>query len=71
MLLEVLLGGGDDLDGGELVALLFEAGDDVADEATLIDMSVFQISSHVGHRNKIWVGGVRTWTPSGLMAMKL
>ena len=35
MLLEVLLGGSDHLDGDELEAALFEAGDDVADEATL------------------------------------
>ena len=35
MLLEVLLGGGDHLDGDELEAALLEAGDDVADEATL------------------------------------
>jgi hypothetical protein len=35
VVLEVLLGGGDELDGGELEAALLEAGDDVADQATL------------------------------------
>lgn len=35
VLLEVLLGGGDELDGLELEATLLEAGDDVADKATL------------------------------------
>lgn len=35
MLLEVLLGWGDELDGGELEATLLEARDDLADEATL------------------------------------
>lgn len=35
VLLEVLLGGSDELDGDELVAALLEAGDDCADEAAL------------------------------------
>ena len=35
MLLEVLLGGGDELDGGELEAAVLEAGDDGADQAAL------------------------------------
>jgi hypothetical protein len=35
VLLEVLLGGGDELDGGELEAAALEAGDDGADEAAL------------------------------------
>ena len=36
MLLEVLLGGSDELDGGELEATVLEAGDDGTDEATLL-----------------------------------
>ena len=35
MLLEVLLGGGDELDGSELEAAVLEAGDDGADQAAL------------------------------------
>lgn len=35
VLLEVLLGWGDELDGSELEATLLKAGDDVADESTL------------------------------------
>jgi len=35
--LEVLLGGGDELDGGELEAALLEALDDGADQAALGD----------------------------------
>jgi hypothetical protein len=35
VLLEVLLGGGDELDGGELEAAVLEAGDDGADETAL------------------------------------
>ena len=35
MLLEVLLGGSDELDGGELEATVLEARDDGADESTL------------------------------------
>jgi hypothetical protein len=35
MRLEVLLGGGDHLQGNELVSSLLEAADDVADESTL------------------------------------
>ena len=35
MLLEVLLGGSNELDGCELEAAVLEAGDDGADEATL------------------------------------
>lgn len=36
VLLEVLLGGSDELDGGELEAAVLEAGDDGTDEATLL-----------------------------------
>ena len=35
VLLEVLLAGGDELDGGELVAAVLEAGDDGANESAL------------------------------------
>jgi hypothetical protein len=35
VLLEVLLGGADELDGGELEAAVLEAGDDGANEAAL------------------------------------
>ncbi len=36
MLLEVLLGGSDELDGRELEAAVLEAGDDGTDEAALL-----------------------------------
>ena len=39
MLLEVLLGGGEELDGGELEAAVLEAGDDGSDEATLVRLA--------------------------------
>lgn len=64
MLLEVLLGGRDELDGGELVPPLLEAGDDLADEAAL-QTSI----SAPGQTCNRFVG--RTWTPSGFTAMKL
>jgi hypothetical protein len=38
VLLEVLLGGGDELDGRELEATVLEAGDDGTDEAALLDI---------------------------------
>jgi hypothetical protein len=41
VLLKVLLSGSDELDGGELVATLLEAADDLADEATLCQPLVF------------------------------
>lgn len=61
----MLLGGGDELDGNELEATVLEAGDDGADQATL------------GKRSASWLqrqdttGVILTWTPSGLIAMKL
>jgi hypothetical protein len=39
VLLEVFLGGRDDLDGGELKSFLLEAVDDVTDEPTLENLS--------------------------------
>ena len=41
VLLEVLLGGSDELDGGELEAAVLEAGDDGANKATLCIGSVY------------------------------
>lgn len=41
MLLEMLLGGGDELDGGELEATGLEASDDGADETALEGLLVF------------------------------
>ena len=38
MLLEVLLGGSDHLDGRKLEAAVLKAGDDGADEATLLEV---------------------------------
>jgi hypothetical protein len=38
VLLEVLLGGGDELDGRKLEATVLEAGDDGTDEAALLDI---------------------------------
>jgi hypothetical protein len=40
VLLEVLLGGSDELDGCELEAAVLEAGDDGANEAALGDVSI-------------------------------
>ena len=40
MLLEVLLGGGDELHGSELVATVLEARDDGTNEATLKNVSI-------------------------------
>lgn len=39
MLLKVLLGGSDELDGSELEATVLEAGDDGSDEAALSTVS--------------------------------
>lgn len=82
MLLEVLLGGGHELDSDELVAMqslardgvvekvswgvpsALEAHDDLADEATLeycVNGVMLVFACVVMH----------TWTPSGLIAMKL
>jgi len=65
VLLEVLLGGGHELDGDELVAAALEAEDDFADETALSSLS-----ANPHPRNTLCVVGY-TWTPSGLIAMKL
>lgn len=85
MLLEVLLAGGDELDSGKLEAVsnvrmqetydgrqdslpsVLEAGDDGSNEATLErEMLVHGLSSC-----RCALLDVFTWTPSGLIAMKL
>lgn len=48
MLLEVLLGGSDELDGGELEAAVLEAGDDGSYESTLFCCYVSDIAIVVG-----------------------
>lgn len=75
MLLEVLLARGGELHGNELEATVLEARDDGSNEATLVDAvskcrsiaELFRV--RYGFKSK--GGCVRTWTPSGLMAMKL
>lgn len=86
VLLEVLLGGSDELDGDKLVTVvpsamhsgvvcvalevlpsLLEAADDVADDATLSPIVNIQALAVSMVRR----GARRTWTPSGLTAMKL
>jgi hypothetical protein len=75
VLLEVLLAGGGELHGNELEAAVLEARDDGANESTLILWLVycFQLSCRFIFRDGIGFGGyyIHTWTPSGLMAMKL
>jgi len=60
MLLEMLLGGGDDFDSGELEALLLEAGDDVSNEATLdaiwLDGNESLLGSHFWSLRKCGIG---------------
>ena len=84
MLLEVLLGGSDELDGNELEAVshiricrerrrrcivpsVLEAGEDGADETTLGRISYKFAQEHLSLIELLAL----TWTPSGLMAMKL
>lgn len=77
MLLEVLLAGSDDLDGSELEAAVLEAGDDGANKATLSVWSVHCYPNTVHPAIETYAaiaadhGVVHTWTPSGLIAMKL
>lgn len=81
VLLKVLLGGGGELDGGKLEAAGLEAGDDGADEATLgncqhVAWKRMMEGTIEGEREDQrakgrWNEGCRTWTPSGLIAMKL
>jgi hypothetical protein len=76
MLLEVGLSGGDELEGDKLVAALLKAGDDVADKATLV-RSASQQGKKKGKNELVRLFGsllvevFLTWTPSGLIAMKL
>lgn len=67
MLLEVLLGGGDELDGNELEAAVLEARDDGADQAALGTRSAGLLPA----LRRSFASMVLTWTPSGLIAMKL
>lgn len=79
VLLEVLLAGLDELDGSELEAAVLEARDDGANEATLGAGLVCCVAADLHRSAAIEMcaaiaanrGGVRTWTPSGLIAMKL
>lgn len=80
VLLEVLLAGSDELDGSELEAAVLEAGDDGANEATLgngVSILLVHCTVKLTHcsrdRAQLQGGrsGERTWTPSGLIAMKL
>lgn len=75
MSLEVLLAGGGELHGNQLEATVLEAGDDGTNESTLgTDVSEYSsIGDQTGHCCCIQFVDhcVHTWTPSGLMAMKL
>ena len=57
--LEVLLGGGDQLDGGQLEAALLEALDDGADEAALFGRGVLERGWVLGECS--WLGGEWWW----------
>jgi hypothetical protein len=66
VLLEVSLAGGGELDGDELEATVLEARDDGTDQATLWkELSAIIVYHHIQGLPNL------TWTPSGLMAMKL
>lgn len=77
VLLKVLLGGSDELDGGKLEATVLEARDDGANQAALLTVSVIDAREDGGAGQSaleergalLWEE--HTWTPSGLMAMKL
>lgn len=69
VLLEVLLAGGGELHGNELEATVLEARDDGADESTLDVVSTCWSIVQALHGPR-W-SCIHTWTPSGLMAMKL
>lgn len=75
MLLEVLLAGGGELHGNELEATVLEARDDGANESTLVGIVSKKRSIarglHGASWNRLAESCIHTWTPSGLMAMKL
>ena len=60
MLLEVLLGGGDHLQGNELVTTLLETLDDVANEATLLILASFKTAVGYTHLDAIWLDSNET-----------
>lgn len=75
VLLEVLLAGSAELHGNELEAAVLEARDDGANEATLGGSvsethSIDDLTVH-SSQSRPRDSHIRTWTPSGLMAMKL
>ena len=73
--LQVLLAGGNELQGNELEATVLEAGDDGTNKSTLAVMISFYSSidnlTKFLFLNQTQWKAFRTWTPSGLMAMKL
>jgi hypothetical protein len=75
VLLEVLLAGGGELHSNELEATVLEARDDGANESTLVEIvSICCAIVQALHSSSwMWFAGrcIHTWTPSGLMAMKL
>ena len=77
VLLEVLLAGLGELDGSELEAAVLEALDDGTNEATLYtdQHTIYLLRRCIAiemYATTAIVRGVwRTWTPSGLIAMKL
>jgi len=78
VVLQMFFGSSNHLDSYKLVTTLFEAGDDVSYETTLFLLAfvIAVCSSKRGEEKGLsdsvtgCVGG-RTWTPSGLTAMKL
>jgi hypothetical protein len=53
MLLEVLLGGRDDLESDELEATLLESGDDITDKATLAQLACCSIAMYLSYLNTV------------------
>lgn len=73
--LQVLLARGGELHGNELEATVLEAGDDGTNESTLGGIVSYYSSIDGLTEDRSFYrpeeSYIRTWTPSGLMAMKL
>lgn len=66
MLLEMLLRRSDELDGDELETAVLKARDDGTNEAALVECQRLEVRWSLSVQ-----AGNLTWTPSGLIAMKL